>query len=99
LSRSGRGRSSPERGLILFDPNEPCAAAIEPARESSENKNNDGAAAEASGSRGYERENEIINDVHISELCLLETGNPSGTIEPVLEGRGNIDGNDNFSFF
>jgi hypothetical protein len=39
--------------------------------------------SEASGSLGSERENETINDVHVSgnELCLLETGNPSGTIE------------------
>jgi hypothetical protein len=43
--------------------------------------------SKASGSRGPERENEreneneTINDVRVSELCLLETGNPSGTFE------------------
>jgi hypothetical protein len=79
-SSSGRGRTSSERGLILFDPNKPCAAAIEPASESSENGPE---MSEASRSRGPERENETINDVRVSgdELCLLETGNPSGTSE------------------
>jgi hypothetical protein len=65
--RRRRGRTSPGRGLILFDPNEPCGS------EMKANANSE--MSEASGSRGTERENETINE------CLLETGNPSGTIE------------------
>jgi hypothetical protein len=55
-------------GRILFDPNKPCAAPIEPVSESSENdRNNDGEPASIvipSGSRGSE--NETINDARVS---------------------------------
>jgi hypothetical protein len=104
LQCSLRGRTSPKRGLILFDPNKPCAAAIEPASE----RNNDGAAAreparmieenkmfDYSGSPAPPktaatepvfggRENIDGNDHFSTNECLLETGNPSGTIESEL---------------